>query len=331
MNITYIIGNGFDINLGLHTRYEDFYAWYVGQPMEKDYDVVKKFKSEINSYIKKTSEINWSDLELALGQYSVQVPSDQFKTLYMDITSGLKTYLNREYSLFNRSLYDVEKFRIFLEDPIAGHFSDARTRILQSFAANFKSDDEVNILSFNYTNTIEDLLGKTDGWRKKDGTFVKMKPIAHIHHSLFEGDIVFGVNDEQQIANTEYAESPDIYDLFIKPQANEVLGGYTHYAAEYIIRDTNLFVLFGVSLGDTDRKWWNLIGKRLASSEDVRIIWFVHDKDLNQEFANFLYKGVECQKIKEFKAKTLLPQVSLGNVDKRVYVTLTNKMFNVRR
>ena len=29
MNIVYLIGNGFDINLGLNTRYCDFYKYYL--------------------------------------------------------------------------------------------------------------------------------------------------------------------------------------------------------------------------------------------------------------------------------------------------------------
>jgi len=40
MNIIYIIGNGFDINLGLKTRYVDFYKWYVDRNLENTLDVV---------------------------------------------------------------------------------------------------------------------------------------------------------------------------------------------------------------------------------------------------------------------------------------------------
>lgn len=77
MKITYIIGNGFDINLGLRTGYENFYNWYIGQSSKKDSDVVKKFKNEINNYIeKKGTEINWSDLESGLGKYSSEVSTD---------------------------------------------------------------------------------------------------------------------------------------------------------------------------------------------------------------------------------------------------------------
>ena len=32
MNVLFILGNGFDINLGLHTGYQDFYEYYLKQP-----------------------------------------------------------------------------------------------------------------------------------------------------------------------------------------------------------------------------------------------------------------------------------------------------------
>lgn len=333
MKITYIIGNGFDINLGLRTGYENFYNWYIGQSSKKDSDVVKKFKNEINNYIeKKGTEINWSDLESGLGKYSSEVSTDHFLELYMDIATGLKTYLKGEYKFFDKTLYDEEKFRGFLEDPISGYFNDARTKKLQEFVFNHRLDDEINIISFNYTNTIEDLLADTqDGWKKKDGSYVKLKPVAHIHHTLSEGNIVFGVNDIQQIANPSYQTNEAIQDLFVKPRANDVLNMYVHIGAEYIIRDTNLFVLFGVSVGATDRKWWNLIGDRLASSSDARMLWFVHDKSINMDFADFLYKDTERRLIPEFKSMTELSMITADNMDDRIFVTLSDKMFQMSK
>ena len=32
MNIVFLIGNGFDLNLGLKTRYRNFYDYYVALP-----------------------------------------------------------------------------------------------------------------------------------------------------------------------------------------------------------------------------------------------------------------------------------------------------------
>ena len=34
MQLTFILGNGFDKAIGLETGYRDFYRWYVDQPNE---------------------------------------------------------------------------------------------------------------------------------------------------------------------------------------------------------------------------------------------------------------------------------------------------------
>ena len=83
MNITYLIGNGFDIKLGLRNRYIDFYKSYVATPSMSDPQVVKTFKAEINNFIKKElnkedTAIDWRDLEVALGKYTTKVPLEEF-------------------------------------------------------------------------------------------------------------------------------------------------------------------------------------------------------------------------------------------------------------
>ena len=64
--ITFFIGNGFDINVGLATRYSDFYKYFIEQfpdnmialEIGKDYEY-------------------WSDLEVALGKYTSKITSDK--------------------------------------------------------------------------------------------------------------------------------------------------------------------------------------------------------------------------------------------------------------
>ena len=101
MNNTYIMGNGFDLNLGLKTRYEDFYRWYVNKPKVGEPDVVGKFKRVINDYIKGVvTEANWSNLETVLGQYTIKVPKNQFHTFYFDVVDSLKDYLMGDLSYY---------------------------------------------------------------------------------------------------------------------------------------------------------------------------------------------------------------------------------------
>lgn len=73
MNITYLVGNGFDVNIGLKSAYADFYKAYVKVQSENEPDVIKRFKAGINNYIKNETgkedlqTIDWRDLEIALG------------------------------------------------------------------------------------------------------------------------------------------------------------------------------------------------------------------------------------------------------------------------
>ena len=88
MNILYLFGNGFDINLGMKTRYVDFYEYYENKASSSD--LVKKLKSNIFSNIE-----CWSDLELALGKYTSEFQRiSDFDEVYEDILNSLCDYLD---------------------------------------------------------------------------------------------------------------------------------------------------------------------------------------------------------------------------------------------
>ena len=61
MKITFLIGNGFDLGVGLKTRYSDFVPYYLSLP-DNDPDIIA-FKSIIES-----DKETWADAELALGK-----------------------------------------------------------------------------------------------------------------------------------------------------------------------------------------------------------------------------------------------------------------------
>lgn len=335
MKITYIIGNGFDINLGLKTGYDDFYKWYAEQNIEATSEEVKRFRSEISEYInnkcqKKGTAIDWSDLELALGRYSDNIPEDQFRTFLFDIVDNLKSYLKIEYSNFHKEDFDIEKFKSDLENPIADHFVVARRKILQTFQDQQTSGVDISIISFNYTNTIEDLLDFKGelSWQSKNEQKVELKDIIHIHHCLSDENILVGVNDIEQISNEDYHDNLDICDVFVKPSANRILGNYVERVCENIIADTDIFVLYGTSVGETDQFWWNKVANRLLKSENsARMIWFVHDNKMTSH-ADLLYPSVSRNVIPRFAKLAGIPNISIETLQKRIFVTLSNKMFS---
>lgn len=58
MNITFLIGNGFDINLGLNTRYSDFYPYFIEKSSETN--MIRKWLQK--------DELLWADLEEQIGK-----------------------------------------------------------------------------------------------------------------------------------------------------------------------------------------------------------------------------------------------------------------------
>lgn len=66
MNITFLIGNGFDLNIGLSTTFSDFLERYVEVSLS-DTAIIQHFKSSVL----KDTEL-WANAELAFGAATQQ-------------------------------------------------------------------------------------------------------------------------------------------------------------------------------------------------------------------------------------------------------------------
>lgn len=125
MNITYLIGNGFDVNIGLKSSYADFYKSYVNNHPDNEPDVVTRFKNKINDCIKNESQkediqkFDWRDLEVALGQFTNQMNEKEAEILYLDINDSLKSYLIKEYEYFDVEAFDRSDFYNQITNPVS--------------------------------------------------------------------------------------------------------------------------------------------------------------------------------------------------------------------
>ena len=68
MNITFLIGNGFDLNLGLNTGYKDFLKEYVR--IKSNVYYLDKFKEDILENFD-----TWASAEEAFGKYTGEYPN----------------------------------------------------------------------------------------------------------------------------------------------------------------------------------------------------------------------------------------------------------------
>ncbi len=111
MQILYIIGNGFDLNLGLKTSYNHFYQYY--KTVESSNSNVQKLKENIS----KTYE-SWANLELALGNYTQYLKkTDELDEILLDIGEQLSKYLRLEEKKLEKYEIDQQKFFDYLSFP----------------------------------------------------------------------------------------------------------------------------------------------------------------------------------------------------------------------
>ena len=92
MTISFLIGNGFDVNLGLNTTFSSFLDCYTKENAN-DTEMIERFKKSILKDKKR-----WSDAEIAFGEYTEIFKregksADDYYECYDDFCEHLANYL----------------------------------------------------------------------------------------------------------------------------------------------------------------------------------------------------------------------------------------------
>ncbi len=325
MNTLFIIGNGFDLNLNMPTSYHDFYKYYILQ--KSSTRLIQKLKEEINGNIK-----NWSDLELALGQYTKNLSnSEEFNEVYNDIEDKLADYLELVEKKYDFSKVDGNKLFKYLVFPENSLPQADRNRISDFRQKWINHQWNIHIITFNYTRTLEKLLvfkGQPFGineFYKHVNTQVILHKIEHIH-GFYNERMVMGVNDVSQIANNEFHNNLDIIETLVKSECNQAQKHTIDDWCKNQIPNSHLICIFGSSIGDTDNLWWELIGEHLK--RNCRLIIFEKVDPIPTRRPQ---KGkIAERKIKKyFLDKTKLSPDEKEVCEKNVFVGINTNMFEI--
>ncbi|MCJ1995679.1 hypothetical protein GYN67_03080 [Lactococcus piscium] len=176
-NIAIVVGNGFDIALGIKSSYNDFLNYLLSSydliTTEEIYNFNKLFVQNFDG-----KKINWCDFELIFEKQIVEINQSlnskelgyTKEFLISQINQNLREleilffeYLEQEFEIWSNNWSKIE--------------SDLNKKI-NSFYKNLFEKDKATIISFNYTSSIEKI-------------FPKIKP-KHIHGTLENGNIIFG-------------------------------------------------------------------------------------------------------------------------------------------
>lgn len=325
MNVLFLVGNGFDKNLGMKTSFDDFYKYYLNVMTNECETVVQKFKRDI----KEKKHADWSDLEKALGEYSSRIDNEQeYEIIIRDVVNSLGDYLELE----QKKCLIPEYKTSLLQDQFI-HFAKYFTKSnKQKFLKYFieKNDIEINIINFNYTNTIEKILPNSKPISLESFLFNgtryerKIRGIYHIHGTV-EDTMIMGVNDIEQITN-EKLRTKKIEQLIVKPRMNVNAQTLRDSECSDLISKANIIVIFGMSIGATDKCWWEKINKKIITDANALVVIVNYDHNINPRT-----KHLDIGKYDLYREKLL----SYGNqslevtnkVSERILVELNTEMF----
>jgi hypothetical protein len=323
MNILYLFGNGFDINLGLKTKYIDFYEYYLKN--ESDSELVKKLKLNIFDNIK-----HWSDLELALGGYTLnfQKVSD-FDEVYEDILNSLCDYLDKESESYD---FNTLKKDVFFKNLCQAEtfLSNADMNELVEYSSKWGTNARIiNIINFNYTPSIKNIL---EGYRPQDpigvynNTKFYLKELIHIHGYTSERTIL-GVNDKSQVLNEKFHNDNDFVEALIKIESNSRQRHNVDKRCENLINRADMIFIFGCSLGETDKFWWKLIAENLKRG--MKVIIFFRAEEQNPRLAHKVLR-IQRNVKKMFLAMSDLTVDEHEELSQHIYIKVNADIFNLQ-
>lgn len=269
MNVLYILGNGFDKAQGMKTSYPEFYQYLMNNTDNGSY-LLQQLKKDINA----DKEL-WSDMEEAFGLFTSKVKtSTDLVNLYFELSDNLQDYLTFEDSAFAPTDKHKNKFVGDFIHP--AKYMGATDRIrYNNFVKTVGAGHDISVMTLNYTDTLEKLLSLGTSTDKKIDGNNYFRQLIHVHGQLGDS-IIIGVDNESQIANDNLRNNEDVKDILVKVQSNYTMKYTRHNICESLISNAHLIILFGVSLGETDARWWKLIGEQFKKRNNICIVQHIY-------------------------------------------------------
>lgn len=318
VRITFLIGNGFDINVGLKTKYAEFYQYYKQQNPD---DMIAKAISGDDEY--------WSDLEEGLGKYTANVTQEDENVFWESegrLEDALADYLETQMKRIQVSDKNKEKIAAKMQHSLMNFYKEfpkEQQQFLERRINAIQGDIIYSFVSFNYTDALDRCTQLTkEQFSQRIGThrcggFTYshfMGDILHIHGTVNE-EMILGVNDITQIGSKEFVNHLSYRQLLIKEEMNKRFAQNKTQEMRNIIEESVIICVFGMSIGATDKMWWNYICKWLTGGEQRRLLLFAkrdgtfkritkrifseQDKTLERLKVNSGFSEEEWEKIKD--------------------------------
>jgi hypothetical protein len=335
MEITFLLGNGFDIGFGLKTSYNDFYN-YLFQKIETDEEIKENLIfNDINSTYQNNKIELWSDYELGIGKYTKNLGEDDKEKFIQDklqMDRFLKNYLIQENEKLNKTISLSSNILINSFSKMSECRNDDLTLLKKIMSLFSHTLINVNSISFNYTNTVS-LVFKEGRLSNRDkifgypnnGSLIQINPPFYLHGTLFNEEMIIGVNDESQIENELYAKDNEIKHLLVKNSLLVQAGRGNEREFNSIIDKSNIICIYGLSMGTSDKSYWKKIKERLLG-QDIYLIIYAYNQNMVAD--NIFLKTRERQKVKEqFYKYSETTDKEIQEMENKIIIELNHTIF----
>lgn len=325
MQLTFLLGNGFDQAIGLKTGYGSFYESYLKQDNDSNDSIeVTLLKNTLRTELNNPNS-KWSDFEYALGQFTAILPDKhQFINCFQSARQSLIEYIRKDY---------IEKSRDddFLKSAahcLVTFSNDSDNDLTEDNKSKYEIPQEVDIvfncISFNYTPVLtegkEELISSANSISRSDrgSSRYQIGNVINVHGTLNDFPI-FGVDNVLQIANESFRDDPEIVRMMVKGEIDKKLGrDWRDKALEIIDKSDNIYV-YGTSLGETDEFWWKALAKWFESDEKHELALYCHP-DVSPEKMNQKKEAFIASVSKHFIHKDLQAKIAIDCVTKTMKV-----------
>lgn len=317
MSTVFLIGNGFDLSCGMKTRYTDMYKDYC-KIQENDTAIIKQFKQDISNNEYET----WADFELGMAKYAKKFSTENdFLSCLWDFEQYLINYLQKEQNSFkNKVTSDIHLFAEIIEE-----MKKSTNDFYKGFSPNLNNviekikDEKKHFICFNYTNIFE-LFAKNLDLSLFEYNYSQI-------HGTLENDAILGVDNQNQV-ETKFLKNDNFNRSFIKPIANEEFDYRRVFNAKEFINKSNLICTYGLSLGESDLTWRELILDRLQNEPTAHLFFYEYKLSIKKDLLQNQQRFFEEQEKKELAHKWQLKDDS--EILNRIHIPCGKQIFKIK-
>ncbi len=339
-NITFMIGNGFDLACGLKSRFSDTYDSYIASSSASP--IIEQFKQTIKKDIP-----TWADFEMQLVQYASALKTgEELIECIRDYNAYLNDYLVKEQLSFWETYNDLRIDANLVLEEICRSISAFYSGLTRNDTNKIEeiitgtNDDRVNyrFISFNYTDILDRLVNlafSTGYMAELLHRSFQYTGVIHVHGSL-GGDVTLGVDNEEQLVKIPFDISRRVKRVIIKPSFLQAYDVNRINNVRSIIASSDIICIFGLSLGESDLTWRKELARWLKDNTGHHLVAFVHRYMEKKYHTTAVTERMDDEEdCKEMIMSRLyndtLSENERENLQTRIHVPVGVTIFNVKK